>query len=199
MQSATRMNSTRRVILIASLASLSTFFAFRARADIPSPQQEACAQKSPGESCKVDDKAGNCTTSTCSRATPTGTTKYDCVVCITDKSDAAIPADATTGDDALGTPDTGIATGGNTGTGGNTAPAVDAGAHTGGTAGTGANTGGTSGSGVDAGTKPSPGSNDDDSGCQMGRGPHDASAFAPWLLGGLFALVVSRAGRRVRR
>lgn len=66
-----------RVIVIALLA-----LAAPARADIPSPEVEACMGKEPGDRCQ----GGACTKQTCSRSRPgpdgtMQTSTWECVMC----------------------------------------------------------------------------------------------------------------------
>lgn len=73
----------RTTLLAFTLVAL----AASARADLPRPEQEACASKTPGAACVHMGKNGTCEATTCMRATASGPTTYACVLCETSSLD----------------------------------------------------------------------------------------------------------------
>jgi len=144
------MNLNKHVLAFFLAAGLS-FLGATARADIPPP--DSC--QSPGAACTNAgasfNQAGHCVADTCTKATPTGSVQYACMVCrVAGEGDAGspVPADGGSSDatDAGGS-------GGTSGSGGTTG--------SGGVSGS----GGTSGGG---GALPPPKSGGD--GCDLGGG-----------------------------
>jgi hypothetical protein len=52
-----------------------------ARADVPPPDAEPCLSKKAGDDCSFQGKSGRCEAKKCTRASPTGSTEYDCLLC----------------------------------------------------------------------------------------------------------------------
>ncbi len=83
---------TRVLFLSASLAlALAVGFESTARADVVPPDVDACSGKAVGAACKIDDSAGTCIKTKCSKLDYAGwdrdasssppTIEYDCVTC----------------------------------------------------------------------------------------------------------------------
>jgi hypothetical protein len=81
-------------LLQAALVALTVVtLANGARADLPRPDQEACAGKQAGAACQYQGKSGTCAARTCMRASPTGPTSYACVLCETTALDGGASGD----------------------------------------------------------------------------------------------------------
>ena len=73
-----------------------------ARADLPRPDQEACAGKQAGAACQYQGKSGTCAARTCMRASPSGTTSYACMLCETASLDGGASPDSGSSKDDSG-------------------------------------------------------------------------------------------------
>jgi len=88
----------RDLVQAALMALVVVTLASGARADLPRPDQEACAGKQTGAACQYQGKSGTCAARSCMRASPTGTTSYACVLCETDARDAGSDGGSSNGD-----------------------------------------------------------------------------------------------------
>jgi hypothetical protein len=71
-------------LVVTALASL---LLATARADVPPPDAEPCLGKKAGDGCTFQAKGGTCTTKTCTRSTPSGSSAYDCLLCVPGSED----------------------------------------------------------------------------------------------------------------